>query len=376
MLTAAWILALILSIGVILMIAYAHWIEPTLVQVRRYCFWHEALPEALSGTRLLIFSDLHFKGYGSVEQKKLQNIIAHSRKLPSDIQLFLGDFLHDDGGLSSVKTLLQALPPAPARLAVLGNHDYVTYDLNRVIFNLVPDMKKSGALGQRARRLARRLYEIWHLSTALALDLPLRAPTKYNDINSLQEQLQRAGVQVLHNTTWDWLDKAPDSLQFVGINDITEGDVNDPIALAPASKFRILLTHNPDGVLLQDWPGVQLVLSGHTHGGQIVLPVLGSVHSQGTHLGRKNASGWRRSNGRWLFVTCGLGESFPFRFGCRPELVQIELRRDHCPGNQRKSGWQTLDVTGNRNCSSYLSPVMSLLKPLAEGLRLRARIKK
>jgi len=337
-----WTLVGFFGVLIALIFVYAHWIEPTMVRGKRYQFWHVDLPEALDGTRLLVFADLHFKGHGKVEERKIDRIVERSQELPGDVYLFLGDFIHDDRGLAGVQQLLQRLPDGSQRLAVLGNHDYVTYELNRIVTQLLPDLKAPGHIRQRARRVGRRLYRIGRLLLALAFDLPLRAPTRYNDTDRLRRDLAEARVHLLRNSVAVWPEGKSPHLYFVGIDDVVEGTVADLPALPSSEPFGILLTHNPDGVLLQDWNGVKLVLTGHTHGGQMVLPWIGAVHSQGTHLGRRRASGWQRSQGRWLFVTCGLGESFPFRFCCRPELVQIELRRGCHPITHQPAGWHAV----------------------------------
>jgi predicted MPP superfamily phosphohydrolase len=68
-----------------------------------------------------------------------------------------------------------------------------------------------------------------------------------------------------------------------------------------------------------------LILSGHTHGGQIRLPLLGAAHTQGTHLTRRQAAGWFRRGQTRMFVTRGLGESIPLRFGVPPQAALIRL---------------------------------------------------
>ncbi len=87
----------------------------------------------------------------------------------------------------------------------------------------------------------------------------------------------------------------------------------------------ILLAHNPDIWLQCGVDRADLVLSGHTHGGQIQLPLLGAVHTQGTHLGRKAPAGWFERGRSKMFVSRGLGESIPLRFGARPQVALITL---------------------------------------------------
>ncbi len=72
--------------------------------------------------------------------------------------------------------------------------------------------------------------------------------------------------------------------------------------------------------------GVDMILSGHTHGGQVRLPVIGAPYLP--PLGRKFAEGlFRLQNGVQLYVNRGIGTvGIPFRFDCRPELTMITLR--------------------------------------------------
>ena len=71
-----------------------------------------------------------------------------------------------------------------------------------------------------------------------------------------------------------------------------------------------------------------LVLSGHTHGGQVRLPVVGVAHTQGTHLSRQRPAGWFERGATRMFVSRGLGESIPLRFGVRPQVALIRLVRE------------------------------------------------
>jgi predicted MPP superfamily phosphohydrolase len=93
----------------------------------------------------------------------------------------------------------------------------------------------------------------------------------------------------------------------------------------PTAAPLILLAHNPDIWLQCGVDRADLVLSGHTHGGQIQLPVMGAVHTQGTHLSRNKPAGWFERGRSKMFVSRGLGESIPLRFGARPQVALIRL---------------------------------------------------
>ncbi|MBN1481314.1 metallophosphoesterase [candidate division KSB1 bacterium] len=93
----------------------------------------------------------------------------------------------------------------------------------------------------------------------------------------------------------------------------------------PDSEFTVLLAHTPDVIAWADSAKIDLQLSGHTHGGQIQLPLLGPLVT-GTDLGRKYAQGLFSFDHTTLFVTRGIGTILlPIRLFCRPEIVVIDL---------------------------------------------------
>jgi predicted MPP superfamily phosphohydrolase len=93
----------------------------------------------------------------------------------------------------------------------------------------------------------------------------------------------------------------------------------------PDGAFRLLLAHSPDMVRPAEDLGIDLVLAGHTHGGQIRLPGIGALFSQ-TNLGRHYASGMFSFGHTKLYVNRGIGNALvPFRLFCRPELTVIHL---------------------------------------------------
>jgi predicted MPP superfamily phosphohydrolase len=121
-------------------------------------------------------------------------------------------------------------------------------------------------------------------------------------------------------------------LCIAGIEELWEGapDVAAALAGVDAGVPRIVISHNPDLVdALGDEPRVDLVLAGHTHGGQIVLPWLGPLLVPAR---REHASGLVRTPHAWLYVTRGLGViTPPARLGCRPEIAILELVRAPSP---------------------------------------------
>ena len=106
-----------------------------------------------------------------------------------------------------------------------------------------------------------------------------------------------------------------------------KGNVSFALAGVPPDDMAILLAHSPDQVLEAIGLGADLVLSGHTHGGQVRLPLLGAVYA-GTKLGRDYAAGLFSVEDTWLYVSRGIGMTgLPIRFLCPPEVTLIILER-------------------------------------------------
>ena len=68
-----------------------------------------------------------------------------------------------------------------------------------------------------------------------------------------------------------------------------------------------------------------MVLAGHTHGGQIVLPVIGALHTQTKHLRRREVAGYLRRGKTQVYITRGIGEGIPLRFGAAPQVTLLTL---------------------------------------------------
>ena len=147
------------------------------------------------------------------------------------------------------------------------------------------------------------------------------------DPDRLRDMIENVGIQVLHNQSVA-LRRGDASLSLVGVDDLIAGQPNLESALAGTHAPVLLLAHNPDLAFDAARGGVALMLSGHTHGGQIRVPGLPVLVRQ---------SRYRLDEGRYrvgpmeLLVSRGLGASgLPVRFGCPPEAVLIHLR-SHLP---------------------------------------------
>ena len=92
----------------------------------------------------------------------------------------------------------------------------------------------------------------------------------------------------------------------------------------PPADFRILLSHSPDLFYKAQHWGVDLMLSGHNHGGQIRFPLFGPVFMP-SRYSRRFDRGFFRQNGTLLHVSEGVGGKHPVRYGCPPEVSRLVL---------------------------------------------------
>jgi hypothetical protein len=87
-----------------------------------------------------------------------------------------------------------------------------------------------------------------------------------------------------------------------------------------------MLIHEPDLAFEAEARGADLILAGHTHGGQVRLPVIGAPYTLQMDPRILVASGFQRLGAGLLHITTGLGHTIPLRFGCPPEVVWLETK--------------------------------------------------
>jgi predicted MPP superfamily phosphohydrolase len=148
----------------------------------------------------------------------------------------------------------------------------------------------------------------------------------WEDATASRQALREAGITLTDNRG-TWLERGQSRLRICGVGDLWTDQQDPGAALGDATEKDavIILSHNPDfAELLQD-RRVSLMLSGHTHGGQVVIPGFGAPIVPSKY-GQKYLYGLVQGPNCQVFVTRGVGTvSPPVRFLCRPEIVQITL---------------------------------------------------
>ena len=308
------------------LLLYAWGGERPRMRVQRYRL---TLPGGVgAGLRILHLSDQHFGGDSWVRRSRLQRMEAILADLKPDLILLTGDFLHNDAGLDAVEEMLLMLPPAPlGRYAVLGNHDYAEYSYHAFFQNAWREITAANSLQLSLKTTMRELGQLLSLFWNIYRNDRLRFAAVPNNTGELRELLALYDVQVCDNKSCA-LPGHPE-LWLAGVDDLVEGepDLERALASVPPDASLILLTHNPDLAYSAPAQRVALAVAGHTHGGQVVLPWLGAVHTQGTVLSRQHPAGYFDDlpGGGQMIVSRGMGESTPLRFRCLPEIVIIDL---------------------------------------------------
>jgi uncharacterized protein len=223
--------------------------------------------------RLVHLTDLHF---GPAQRLTSVKAWVHATlEQQPDLILITGDFLEYRKSLAGVPELCAELSRLKAPLGVfgvLGNHDLYAVRLGRL---------------------------------------------------ELIEPLERAGIRILTNSGL----QVRDDVFVAGVDDLWNGkpDLEKALENAPSTGVTLLMSHHPD--FLETVPSrVGLTFCGHTHGGQIVLPLLGALHT-GSKYGQRFVQGFvTGALGARGFVSRGLGTTaLPIRYNCPAELAVFDL---------------------------------------------------
>ena len=272
-----WLILLVISIVFIIWIAWGN----TAIEINEYQIISENLPDAFYGFRIAHISDLHNAKIGE-ENSKLLELLANAEP---DIIVITGDIIdsyHTDVEVS-LKFVEKAVEIAPCYY-VTGNHE---------------------------ARLSKEIY----------LDF--------------EEKMEGFGVIVLHDEMIS-IEQEGKNISLGGIDDslfaskhydISYSNLSDYIeGLFTEDDFQILLSHRPEK--FQDYvdAGVNLVFSGHAHGGQFRLPFVGGLVAPNQGLFPEYDAGLFSEDGTNMMVSRGIGNSIiPIRFNNRPEVILVEL---------------------------------------------------
>jgi predicted MPP superfamily phosphohydrolase len=281
------ILVALLALGVVVT-AYAVFVERRWYRLVRHRL--DILPAGSSGLTVLHLSDLHLTD-GDLRPARFLASLPRA-----DVTVLTGDAL---GEPDAVEFVARALKPVRGRLAslfVLGSNDlYAPRPLNPLRY-FVPSRRRKRLLGRRGRPA------------------------------DLVRRLEGDGWVHLKNRKYD---RRTDGLRMevVGLDDphIHRADLRVAVRAEP-DAFGLAVVHSPDPAPELTALGYDLVVAGHTHGGQVRLPVVGALVTN-CSIPARLARGLARLGPGYLHVSPGMGTSkyAPFRLFCRPEATLLEL---------------------------------------------------
>jgi predicted MPP superfamily phosphohydrolase len=254
------------------MASYPFFIERYIVLTNFYRIAVPNLPKAFAGLRIVQLTDLHY-GF-LVPLELIRHVVRRANALHPDMIVCTGDYVHERDATAQIDQIwpiLSQLSAPSGVYSVLGNHDHWA-DTERSIYWL----KQTG-----------------------------------QDLRHRTQPIQRGGEKL-------WL---------AGAGDLYEDHKNLDIMLGqiPDTECRIVLAHNPDSADTPFARRIDLMISGHTHGGQVsipfvgppVLPVQNKNYSSGLKLSPRGCQ---------VFISRGIGWAIcPVRFNCLPEIAVLEL---------------------------------------------------
>jgi len=144
----------------------------------------------------------------------------------------------------------------------------------------------------------------------------------------IYSRLNDAGINVMQCDIAEF-DKDGAKIQILGLSEaeVTKAEITDKISeFEKLDGYKILLSHYPENFKKYQKDNIDLMLAGHAHGGQIILPFIGGLYAPGQGFFPKYYRGLYEENGVKMVVSRGLGNSlFPLRIFNRPEVVVIDL---------------------------------------------------
>lgn len=261
---------------------YSHF-ENTVIEVTKYTVRSDRLPSAFDGYKIVQVSDLHSADFGNGHN----GLISKIKACKPNIIVVTGDLCakdNDDEINSAVLFMRKAIEVAPVYY-VTGNHEAVL-----------------------------------------------------DEYMVLMAKIESLGVTILNDDEVT-LTVGEESIKLLGVSDpsferLPKGKnksvMRDKLdRLAPDGEcYTVLLSHRPELLSVYSKYNIDLVFSGHAHGGQIRIPFIGGLYAPNQGVFPKYTSGIHKMNGTTMVISRGIGSSsFPFRVNNNPELVCVTLKK-------------------------------------------------
>ena len=279
-------LALLSAAGTLFIVVYGATFGTIHFKVREISYESKELPESFDGYKIVQVSDLHL-GNWKDKRGAMEKMVSLINKQNADVVMVTGDLVHHRAAeLNGVEEVLSGIEAKDRIFSVMGNHDYGSY-----------------------RRFKDNAEELQNLK-------------------DLKQRQAKMGWRMLNNEH-SFISRGEERIAIIGVENGGSQGFADYSNLTAAMKgtgntpFKILLSHDPT-----HWrrevigSGIDITLSGHTHGAQFVLFGLSPASTRYDEWG-----GAYREGDQMLYVNVGAGQTgLAFRFGAWPEITVITLK--------------------------------------------------
>ncbi|MBT9174874.1 MAG: 3',5'-cyclic adenosine monophosphate phosphodiesterase CpdA [candidate division WS2 bacterium] len=257
----------------VLLISYSFW-EAHWLEIKEVDFINRDLPSSYEGFKIVFITDIHYGPFFSLP--RLQNLVEKVKVLNPDLIILGGDYVYKSQKyIEPCFEVLKELKAPWGVFGVLGNHDH------------------------------------------------------WENANLTRKSMKNAGIKLLDNQA-EWLEKEGERIKIGGVGDFYEDfqNLKPTVQDVVEEDLVILISHNPDFVDEIKSRKIDLVLSGHTHGGQVTVFGLWAPFSPFTYK-PKFRTGVIETENTVVMVSNGIGTVFlPLRFFARPQVMIIYLRKE------------------------------------------------
>jgi predicted MPP superfamily phosphohydrolase len=262
------------------------------------------LPGSWPKLAIVHISDLHVRA-DDTRLWRAQKA-ALSRLAQPDLVCVTGDVAEKVDDIHLVIDLLRTVQPRLGTFVVLGNHEH-----NAPVPHYLRDL--------HARGWRKQVGRVMHL-------LASRVRSDGDEEgHAMAEALRASGMTVLHNEGQRVVANEQ-SIWIAGCDSAWAGhaDLWSAMSGRRPDEACLALIHEPEMAFEAQAHGADLILAGHTHGGQVRLPLVGAPYTLRMDARIAIAAGFQRIEESILHITAGLGHTIPLRFGCPPEVVWLE----------------------------------------------------
>lgn len=295
---------------------WPRFIEPNLIVTTKLHLPIKNLPKDLVGFKILQFSDLHFNS--KMSNRFLEKLERKIKQENPDMIVFTGDLLCYSELVEPerLKNFLNRFNPKFGAFLIFGNHDYEQF----ISINEHGEYDLVETSTSTLKKGFKRLFSSIKLQNKIS-----ERVKKIGFHKALVRLIQETPFKILHNSHIE-IKKESGKLNLIGLGEYSLGKLEPELAFQDidVNHPTIVLAHHPDSFpLLKSFPS-HIILSGHTHGGQINLPFF---RKKFTLLENEDLiRGLIERDQKKIYINRGIGSVMKFRWFASPEILSLTLK--------------------------------------------------